>query len=72
VRVSIRKVLSKGRGIFFSVPEAAEDLVYGFLKAHYDDPFMNWEESPECASLAALGFRIENLNTVIDDCYGRL
>jgi hypothetical protein len=72
VRQAIRKVLSSGRGIFFALGEDAEDLVYNFLEAHYSDPYMNWAESAERKELAALGFELESLNSIIDECYKRL
>ncbi|MDR1446333.1 MAG: hypothetical protein LBI90_05490 [Treponema sp.] len=72
VRQAIRKVLSSGRGIFFTLGEDAEDLVYNFLEAHYSDPYMNWAESAERRELAALGFELESLNSIIDECYKRL
>jgi hypothetical protein len=72
VRQAIRKVLSSGRGIFFTVSEGAEDLVYNFLETHYSDPYMNWAESAERKELAALGFELESLNLIIDECYKRL
>jgi hypothetical protein len=72
VRQAIRKVLSSGRGIFFTLGEDAEDLVYNFLEAHYSDPYMNWAESAERKELAALGFELESLNSIIDECYKRL
>ncbi|GAB6391559.1 MAG: hypothetical protein MdMp014T_0932 [Treponematales bacterium] len=71
-RSSIRKVLGEGKGLFFTVPEKAEDLIYNFLKAHYADPFMNWEKSEERRSLELLGFSLGSLNPIIDDCYRKL
>lgn len=68
-RPAIRKVLGAGKGIFFNLPEKAEDLVYNFLRDHYADPYMNWAESKERAELTALGFRLESLNPVIDECF---
>jgi hypothetical protein len=72
VRQAIRKVLGSGRGIFFTVSEDAENLVYNFLETHYSDPYMNWAESAERQELAALGFELESLNPIIDECYKRL
>jgi hypothetical protein len=72
VRRVIRKTLSAGRGLFFTPPGEAEDLVYNFLKTHYADPYMNWAESEERAALAAYGFDLESLNPIIDECYRRL
>ncbi|MDR3139587.1 MAG: hypothetical protein LBT95_07915, partial [Treponema sp.] len=69
VRPAIRKILNAGRGLFFKVPEEAEDLIYNFLKEHYADPYMNWKDSEERKALAAMGFELESLTPIIDDCY---
>jgi hypothetical protein len=71
-RPAIRRVLGAGRGLFFTLPEEAEDLVYGFLREHYADPYMNWEGSEEKASLKQLGFDLDSLNPVIDECFRNL
>ncbi|MDR1900012.1 MAG: hypothetical protein LBQ55_08400 [Treponema sp.] len=68
-RPAIRKVLGLGRGIFFSLPEQAEDLVYSYLRDHYADPYMNWPESPERRTLKEQGFELPSLNPVIDECF---
>ncbi|GHT59415.1 hypothetical protein FACS1894109_15290 [Spirochaetia bacterium] len=68
-RPAIRKILGAGKGRFFNIPERAEDLVYNFLRDHYADPYMNWAESRDRAELAALGFALESLNPVIDECF---
>jgi hypothetical protein len=70
-RPAIRKVLGDGRGLFFKIPEKAENLIYHFLKAHYADPYMNWKDSQERQALAAMGFNLESLIAIIDDCYRR-
>jgi hypothetical protein len=72
VRPSIRKVLGAGKGLFFNLPEDAEDLIFDFLRDHYSDPYMNWAESEERKTLAELGFEIESLYPIIDECYHRL
>jgi hypothetical protein len=68
-RPAIRNILKAGKGRFFKLPERAENLVYDFLKTHYADPYMNWEESEDRKKLAALGFDLESLIPVIDECY---
>jgi hypothetical protein len=68
-RTAIRKVLSTDRGLFFNVPAQAEDLVFKFLKEHYDDPYMNWETSGERTELSEMGFELKSLNPIIDECY---
>jgi hypothetical protein len=72
VRPAIRKVLSANRGIFFNLPLQAEDIVFNFLKAHYNDPYMNWEDSDDRTRLAKMGFEINSIIPVIDECYGML
>jgi hypothetical protein len=71
-RPAIRKILGAGRGIFFSLPEKAEDLVYHYLRDHYADPYMNWAESGERRQLAEQGIDLPSLNPVIDECFKRI
>ncbi len=69
VRGAIRRVLGKGRGVFFSLSQEAEDLVYDFLKRNYSNPYMNWEQSPERKQLEQLGFSLSAIEPIIDECY---
>jgi hypothetical protein len=71
-RPAIRKILGAGRGLFFNLPEKAEDLVYGYLRDHYADPYMNWAESDECRQLMEQGFSLPSLDPVIDECFRRI
>jgi hypothetical protein len=71
-RPAIRKILGAGRGIFFSLPEKAEDLVYHYLRDHYADPYMNWAESEEHRQLAEDGFNLPSLDPVIDECFKKI
>ncbi|MDR2136267.1 MAG: hypothetical protein LBO76_06600 [Treponema sp.] len=71
-RPAIRKILGGGRGIFFSLPEKAEDLVYHYLRDHYADPYMNWPESGERRQLAEQGFNLPSLDPVIDECFRKI
>jgi hypothetical protein len=71
-RPAIRKVLGRGRGIFFSLPEKAEDLVYRYLRDHYADPYMNWAASGERRQLADQGFDLPSLDPVIDECFRKI
>ena len=68
-RVSIRRVLGTGKGLFFTLPEEAEDLVYNFLRDHYSDPYMDWEDSVDRKNLLTMGFDLPSINPVIDACY---
>jgi len=69
VRPAIRTVLGAGRGRFFSVPLEAEELVYGFLRDHYADPYMDWAESSAKAELSRQGYDLASLDPVIEECY---
>ncbi len=75
-RQAIRAVLAEAKqarkSLFASVPQAAENLVFNFLKAHYADPYMDWASSAEMRELAELGYELPSLDPVIDDCYRRL
>jgi hypothetical protein len=72
LRPAIRRILGAGRGIFFTPPEGAEDLVYAFLRDHYADPYMNWAASEERRRLAEQGFNLPSLNPVIDECFRKI
>ncbi len=71
-RGAIRKVLGAGKGMFYTIPEEVEDLIYNFLRDHYSDPYMNWEQSEEKRQLDTQGFSINSLDSIIDECYKRL
>ena len=75
-RTSIRAVLGKRkegpRSLFASVPEEAEELVYAFLRDHYADPYMDWEGGAQKKRLSELGFELDTLDPIIEDCYSRL
>ncbi|MDR0400830.1 MAG: hypothetical protein LBH51_07790 [Treponema sp.] len=71
-RPAIRKILGSGRGLFFTLPEKVEDLVYAYLRDHYADPYMNWAESEERRQLVEQGFHLPSLNPVIDECFKRI
>ncbi|MDR2211406.1 MAG: hypothetical protein LBO65_08105 [Spirochaetaceae bacterium] len=71
-RNAIRKILGTGKGLFFNLPEEAEDLVYNFLRDHYSDPYMDWEDSAERRNLLEMGFDLPSILPVIDECYRAL
>jgi hypothetical protein len=71
-RNAIRKVLGAGKGLFFNLPEEAEDLVFNFLRDHYSNPYMNWEDSAERQNLLSMGFDLPSVIPVIDECYRTL
>jgi len=71
-RSSIRKILGTGKGLFFNLPEEAEDLVFNFLRDHYSDPYMDWENSGDRRNLLTMGFDLPTLQPIIDECYRTL
>jgi hypothetical protein len=76
VRDHIHKVLlasqTKSHGIFDTAANDAEDQVFGFITAHYDDPFMDWEHSAEREVVESLGFSMPSLAPVIESCFRKL
>jgi len=70
-----RELLSsrtRSHGIFDTTANDAEDHIYGFITAHYDDPFMDWERSAEREAVEALGFSMPSLAPIIEACFKRL
>ena len=76
VRDSIHRFLvsskTKSTGLFDTSANDAEDVVYGFIAGHYEDPFMSWETSRERSIVESLGFSLPSLDRIIEDCYRRL
>jgi hypothetical protein len=68
----IRNILKTGRGLFFSPPVEAENLIFKFLRDHYSDPYMNWAESEERNTLKSMGFDLESLEPIIRECFRKL
>ena len=63
---------TRSHGIFGTATNDAEDQVYGFITAHYDDPFMDWENSAERTVVEALGFAMPSLMPIIAACFKKL
>jgi hypothetical protein len=63
---------SRSHGLFDTAVNDAEDQVYGFMLAHYDDPFMDWEHSAERDAVEALGFSLPSLAPIIESCFRKL
>jgi hypothetical protein len=63
---------TRTHGLFDTAANEAEDQVYGFIVAHYDDPFMDWERSAEREVVEALGFSMPSLEPIIKSCYEKL
>jgi hypothetical protein len=76
VRDHIRKALlanqKRSHGLFDTAANDAEDQVFGFIAAHYDDPFMDWEHSAERELVESLGFSMPSLSPLIEACFRRL
>jgi hypothetical protein len=76
VRADIHRILlaSKARRLrlFDDSANEAEDIVYAFLSAHYSDPYMDWEASPEKSKVEALGFVLPSLDPIIESWYRRI
>jgi hypothetical protein len=63
---------TRSHGIFDTAANDAENQVYGFISAHYDDPFMDWEHSAEREVVESLGFSMPSLAPVIESCFKKL
>jgi hypothetical protein len=76
VREHIRRALlsnqTRSHSIFDTAANDAEDQVYGFIAAHYDDPFMDWERSAERNAVEALGFAMPSLMPIVEACFKKL
>jgi len=76
VRDAIHRRLLEGRRgarrFFDSGANEAEDLIYAYLAAHYDDPYMDWEGSDERRQVEALGFDLPSLDPIIEAWYRKL
>jgi hypothetical protein len=75
-RPAIRAVLGRAKtgkkAIFAAVSQDSENLVFGFLKDHYADPYMDWESSEERRELEAGGYELPTIDPVIEECYRRI
>ncbi len=76
LRPSIRNVMLKQNKkktfLFASFPQEYEDILFNFLHEHYNDPFMDWENSPEREKLENNGWHLESLDPIIEDCFKKL
>lgn len=70
IRPSIRSVLSSSSRIkgdvFGKRQNEAEELVYRYLNAHYEDPYQDWKECAERKKLEEIGFQVLSIESVID------
>lgn len=70
VRPSIRKALAdageKRQGLFGTRQNQAEEILFGFLEEHYNDPYQDWSASAERKKLAELGYSLGKLEPIIE------
>ena len=76
VRSAIRSVLSESKNgrksLFPSIPQEAEDQVFAFLRDNYANPYMDWETSDARKNISLMGYELNSIDPIIDDCYRRL
>jgi hypothetical protein len=57
---------------FDEAPNQAEDLIFNFMADHYEDPYLDWESSPQRKSVEELGFNILSINPIIEMWFKKL
>lgn len=60
---------TRSHGLFDTAANDAEDQVYSFMAAHYDDPFMDWARSAERGAVESFGFALPSLDPIIESCF---
>ncbi len=69
IRPSIRAVLAeaagKKGGLLDGRQNRAEEIIYGFLSSHYDDPYQNWHASAERRETAEQGYPIASIEPIV-------
>ncbi len=69
IRQSIRNTLTSAinrKGTMFDDKQnKAEDIVYAFLFAHYNDPYQKWNDTTEQKAVQELGFHIQAIEPII-------
>lgn len=70
IRPPIRSILAstgkRKNSLFNNEQNNAEEIIYNFLLAHYDNPYQNWQTSKEREQVASLGYKIDTIEPVID------
>ena len=76
LRVVIRDELLKRRtragGLFDESINEAENVTYEFMEKNYNNSYMDWTGSPARHKLDEIGYRLENLDRIIEKCYGKI
>lgn len=68
IRPSIRAILAEAGGKdkpFGSRQNAAEQLIYDYLHAHWNDPYQQWDKSAERDKTRSLGYGMDGLEPII-------
>lgn len=75
-RPAIREVLlrqpNRPASLFGEELNEAENLIHEFLERNYANPYMDWNNSDQHTRLGATGYKLENMEEVIEACYKRL
>lgn len=50
----------------------AENLVYDYMESNYSNAFMDWPQSANRQTLLKLGFELESLDPIIENCYKKI
>jgi hypothetical protein len=72
IRRRLLAVRSRPAGIFDTGANEAEDIIFAFMSARYEDPFMDWEASPERRLVERLGFPMPTLDGIIEDRWRKI
>ncbi len=68
IRPSIRTTLAEAGGKdkpFGSRQNSAEQIIYDYLYAHWNDPYQRWEHSEAREKTRSLGYRMDGLEPII-------
>lgn len=69
IRPSIRTILTssaaKKGSRFGKKQNEAEEIIYDFLFAHYNNPYQNWKESGERKQVEELGYHLPEIEPII-------
>jgi hypothetical protein len=57
---------------FDEAPNQAEDLIFNFMADHYEDPYLDWESSPQCKRVDELGFNILSIDPILEMWFKKL
>jgi hypothetical protein len=76
VRDSIHRNLldnqTRPHRFFDEAPNQAEDLIFNFMADHYEDPYLDWESSPQRKRVDELGFNIVSIDPILEAWFKKL